>query len=190
MLSTHIKGKLKPSCIIKCLTEKCCRCLWGKTCYLSIYSITVLFRRCAPCRSVTVQLVTSRTACIYSPGSAVHFQRSVSSNPKSGRLSVLIVCCFFVWLSVNYGKLILKSRRERLRTPKKAQRITPHVQFSVPKRRESYRGQLGCREELVSAAPVCSCRDDRNLSRTKLSTVTRLDLSVVRLGNPSSNTNS
>lgn len=74
--------------------------------------------------------------------------------------------------------------------PKKPRESLRYVQFPLPKRRESYRGQLGCREELVSAAPVYSCRDYRKLSRTKLSTVTRLDLPVVRLGNPSSNINS
>lgn len=114
--------------------------------------------------------------------------RGVSSNPKSGWPPVLNVCCFFVWLSVNYRRC-WKWRRGRLRTKKKAKRITPSCSVSRPESPwMSCRGQPGCREELVSAAPVFSCRDVFQLSRLKLSRATLPDLLVVRWGSSSSNT--
>lgn len=139
---------------------------------------------CGFSRMITVKVAVTSPPCAYKHARGCpHFPRSVSPNPKSGRLSVLGVCCFCLAFRKLQGVFEVSVRR-----PKKPRKSLRHLRFAPQKRREPCCGQSGCRKELVSAAPVSFCRDQQELNIAKLSVVNLPVLPVFRLESPSSNT--
>lgn len=126
-------------------------------------------------------------AVYINPQTALFF-RGVSLLTLS--LCGLLYLTFAVFLFLAFSELqeVFEAALGTLTNQKKPRKSLRRVQFPVRNTVNICRGQLGCREEFVSAAPVSSCRDCWLLSRVKLSRVTLPDLTLVRLGSPSSNT--
>lgn len=132
--------------------------------YLSIYLSSFWYITVVSCQLRFSWSTTAMTSHrLYKPLKRAPFWRSVATNPKFGRSPVLIVCCFLSRLSANYGGHLL-ARWQRFFfhndiKKKKAGRITPPRSVSRAGTPLVCRGQLGCREEFVSAAAVLACRD-------------------------------
>lgn len=125
---------------------------------------------------------------LYIPLRRAPFWRSVATNPKCRTSPVLIVCCFLWWLSANNGgHLSAVSLHKCL---KKKSRANHSATFSPPCGRAAgvtpWSARLPRRVRLCCCG-VCSPGPLSDWTEQNWALATLLDLSVVRLGSPSSN---